>query len=181
MTAPAAVAVRSAHPWVLEAWESGLNAISRYSGWARDVLTSALASGFPPVFSDCGGHEGRLAGLAVPPGVQLPPGWQSEGGLAVPDPRTAAGRWVKAALDGADHPGSPWHWLPGLPARLAAAAEVPGWRAVLSPSRTILHAAWDPPGEGEPDWGPCDPRMWAPVTSDEDVAALAATAPGGCA
>src|SRR5262249_38644391 len=143
-----ALTVLSADRRVLAAWHAGLAEIARYGRRAREVLAAAQAGDYPAVFEDCSGHEGALAGLAVPPGAMRPPGWRMNGGLAVPDPAIAAGRWVAAALREAGHPGEPRRWLPGLPSRLAAAPQVPGWRAAIGPDGRALYAGWDKPADG---------------------------------
>jgi len=175
-TSPA-VAARSGNQQVLAAWAAGLAAVARYADRARQVLAAAQASAFQPAFAG-GGQAGRLAGLAVPPGAGLPPGWRADAGLglAVPDPDVAAGRWVAAALADAGYPGGSWQWLPGLPPGLAAAAEVPGWRAALSPDGSVLYAGCDLPTGGQPGWGPFDRRLWSPVSLGDDAVAAAAWA-----
>lgn len=65
-----------------------------YAVRVREITGAAQAGHLPAVFGD----DGLFRGLETGPGEQLPTGWKHDGGLAVPDPATAAGQWVTDAI-----------------------------------------------------------------------------------
>jgi hypothetical protein len=138
----------------LDAWAGGQAALAAYTTRIGEILEAAQAGDMTAVFD--GGW--RFTGLAAVPG-QVLPGWRHDGGLMVPDPGPAAGRWVTAAIARAPHPGNPRRWLPGLPPAVVQPEALPGWHAELLERGTALYVGW-PVDARDQSGGWPDPRLW---------------------
>lgn len=172
MTGPAArepgtpLRFRSRDQRVLGARARWQEDVDSYTVRVAEILTAAQAG--PPLAAVFGG-SGEFTGLAVPASGALPPGWQAEAGLALPDPARAAGRWVAAAVATARHPGELRRSLPGLPPAVTEPEDLPGWRAELLERGTALYVGWPagPPGGGCYGWP--DPRLWQPAAGNPEA------------
>jgi hypothetical protein len=128
-------------PRVVAAWQAFAEAARLYGQRVTEIVDAAACGDrFTVLWEPCAGLPGRFAGIAARPAVPPPPGWRTEGALAVPDPALAAGRWAVAAVAAAGHPGDPQLVLPGLP---AGAAQLAGFAAELSDRGTAVRVSWD--------------------------------------
>jgi hypothetical protein len=153
---------RSRDRRVLKAWADGQAAVAAYADRIREVLTVAQAGQRAAVFD----ASGEFAGVTAAPGSALPPGWRRDGGLAVPDPSVAAGRWVTAAIAQARYPGDPRRGLPGLPPGVVSPQILPGWRADLLEAGAALYIGWPADSQDRLGGWP-DPLLWEPVNRAE--------------
>lgn len=116
------VGFRSGDPRVTGGWREVTAAVDAYVARTAEILALAVPGKYEVLRGTQPWCRGQFAGVAVRPGRDVPPGWRSAGGVAVPDRRRAAGRWVADALAAEQYPGDPRQALIGMPGHLLTAA-----------------------------------------------------------
>jgi hypothetical protein len=172
---------RSSAPEVTRAWDDALRALDDYRVATTDALEAARVGGYP-VYRHAGHWSfGRVSGIQVADGADVPEGWRivRDTDRAMPDKRTKAGRAIWQALEDIELPGNPLSRLPGMPADLLT-----GLRLISPSVRLIgdaLYAVWaaDPAGNTgdlRRSGQPCevDLNLWERVKLSEYYAVIEA-------